>query len=192
MTGKSSSQEFLTSRQVADLFQVTPMTVRRWGNAGTLESTTTAGGHRRFSLEHVYRFARHKGIDLDAANDKLIHVLIICNEQQQNQLLGTILTEVNSNYQCHFASSNFDAGLSLYRHKPELVFIDLEESKLEVELICQSIKNKTELENIKLIALGEYNRKKNGSKAALEFDLQLAKPVQTELLSSYLSSLAQG
>jgi len=40
--------EILTPAQIADLFAVSPRTIRRWADLGTLPSFRTIGGQRRF------------------------------------------------------------------------------------------------------------------------------------------------
>jgi len=40
--------EILTPAQVAELFDVTPRTIRRWADAGMLPVFRTVGGQRRF------------------------------------------------------------------------------------------------------------------------------------------------
>jgi excisionase family DNA binding protein len=40
--------EILTPAHVAELFDVTPRTIRRWANAGMLPVFRTVGGQRRF------------------------------------------------------------------------------------------------------------------------------------------------
>lgn len=50
----------LTPQQVADRFRVHPVTVRQWAAQGLIECITTPGGHRRFPIAAVERFARER------------------------------------------------------------------------------------------------------------------------------------
>lgn len=50
----------LTPQQVADRFRVQPVTVRQWAAQGLIECVTTPGGHRRFPVAAVERFARER------------------------------------------------------------------------------------------------------------------------------------
>lgn len=51
----------LTTQQAALRLGVTPSTVKRWAEQGRLTTTTTAGGHRRFSAQDVERL-RQQGV----------------------------------------------------------------------------------------------------------------------------------
>lgn len=52
----------LTTKEVARLLQVSEATVKRWADDGLLQSSKTAGGHRRFSTKSIASLRREKGI----------------------------------------------------------------------------------------------------------------------------------
>lgn len=54
----------LTTKDVARLCRVSDATVKRWEDAGLLESERTSGGHRRFRAEEVVRFQRAHNLGL--------------------------------------------------------------------------------------------------------------------------------
>ena len=54
----------LTTQEVARLCRVSDATVKRWENAGLLQSERTSGGHRRFRAEEVARFQCEQGLGL--------------------------------------------------------------------------------------------------------------------------------
>jgi excisionase family DNA binding protein len=47
--------QVLRPDQLVQLFAVTPRTIRRWADAGTLPSFRTVGGHRRFRWGEIRR-----------------------------------------------------------------------------------------------------------------------------------------
>jgi excisionase family DNA binding protein len=50
--------EVLSPTEVAEFFEVTPRTVRRWADSGLLPSFRTVGGHRRFRWEDIRRMLK--------------------------------------------------------------------------------------------------------------------------------------
>lgn len=54
----------LTTKEVARLCRVSDATVKRWDDAGLLQSERTNGGHRRFRAEEVVRFQREQELGL--------------------------------------------------------------------------------------------------------------------------------
>jgi len=56
--------ELWTSAEVARSFRVGVSSIKRWTDEGELESVRTPGGHRRYSLPALYRFASIRNLPL--------------------------------------------------------------------------------------------------------------------------------
>lgn len=56
-----STSEWVSLRRAADLLGVHPATVRNWADTGKLPSRRTAGGHRRFHVNDLTKFAQSQG-----------------------------------------------------------------------------------------------------------------------------------
>jgi excisionase family DNA binding protein len=56
---------FLTTRQLARMWQVSEATIKRWADAGHLRSQKTLGGHRRFELAEVLKFQSARGLEAE-------------------------------------------------------------------------------------------------------------------------------
>lgn len=54
-----------TSAEAAHLFRVGVSSIKRWTDEGELESIRTPGGHRRYTLPALYRFASIRGLQTD-------------------------------------------------------------------------------------------------------------------------------
>ncbi|HEX7154679.1 MAG TPA: B12-binding domain-containing protein [Thermoanaerobaculia bacterium] len=55
-----------TSAEAAHAFRVGVSSIKRWTDEGELESVRTPGGHRRYTLGALHRFARIRGLAIDA------------------------------------------------------------------------------------------------------------------------------
>jgi excisionase family DNA binding protein len=62
VAGVTTGKVNLTTKEVARLLLVSEATVKRWADDGLLLPKTTAGGHRRFSIQSVALFRREQGI----------------------------------------------------------------------------------------------------------------------------------
>ncbi|HEY0006228.1 MAG TPA: B12-binding domain-containing protein [Pyrinomonadaceae bacterium] len=69
---KEREAEFLTTQQLARLWDVSEATIKRWADAGHLRPSRTIGGHRRFALAEVARFQRAHSPDVKAAAKKAV------------------------------------------------------------------------------------------------------------------------
>ena len=76
---QSHSGELWTSAEVAHAFRVGVSSVKRWTDDGELESVRTPGGHRRYTLDALHRFASIRGLTaarLPALDERELHVVI--------------------------------------------------------------------------------------------------------------------
>lgn len=54
----------LSTHEVARLLNVTETTIKRWADEGRLPCSKTLGGHRKFEMENIIKFAEKNGIAL--------------------------------------------------------------------------------------------------------------------------------
>ena len=74
---------YLNSKQVADIIGVNISTLKRWTENGTLGCDKTAGGHRKFTMNHIRDYYRNNP---DANNNTDLKI----EDISQKQLFGLI------------------------------------------------------------------------------------------------------
>lgn len=57
------SERLYTTREVAEMWNVSPSTVKRWTDSGSLKCQRTAGGHRKFNLHDIAAFQSKQGFE---------------------------------------------------------------------------------------------------------------------------------
>ncbi len=57
MVSSSTSAEYLTPGQAANLLHVSPKTLNRWAREGLVPCIVTLGGHRRFRRDEIEEIA---------------------------------------------------------------------------------------------------------------------------------------
>jgi excisionase family DNA binding protein len=71
---REENTNFLTTRQLARMWQVSEATIKRWADAGRLHPSRTLGGHRRFALSEVLRFQNAQGLDVSREARRSLHL----------------------------------------------------------------------------------------------------------------------
>ena len=66
MSVEFGQEPLWTSNDVARALGVGVSSIKRWTDDGKLESVRTVGGHRRYRLEAIHRFASARGLDTSA------------------------------------------------------------------------------------------------------------------------------
>ena len=83
----------LTTKEVARLCCVSDATVKRWAEAGLLESERTSGGHRRFRVEEVARFQQRQGIGLKHVHGDECALTLNARRPQHKQQTNLTLSD---------------------------------------------------------------------------------------------------
>tara|TARA_B100001093_G_C26610132_1_gene919807 strand:- start:9 stop:899 length:891 start_codon:yes stop_codon:yes gene_type:complete len=83
--------KYITSKDTAEILGVNISTLKRWTDNGTIECTRTAGGHRKFTIQHVRdyykgnkRAEKSKELGLESSGHKKIYNYI--NHSQFSKL----------------------------------------------------------------------------------------------------------
>ncbi len=152
MAGEQTNH--LTPTEVAGLLLVSPITVRQWAQKGLLQAQTTAGGHRRFALEEVERFARERGITLPNSQRR---VLVVDDDRQLNNYLVALLQTSVDDIQVFSAADGFEAGRMVQEHKPEIVLLDIMMPGMNGVDVCRSIKADPGTRHAQVVAMTGYH-----------------------------------
>ncbi len=154
---------YLTPQQVADKLLVSPITVRGWALRGLLKAEVTPGGHRRFLVSEVERFAMERHQHDDHAQAR---VLIVDDNQSLARYLQDFLSTHNLITETAF--DGFDAGWKIQSFHPEILLLDLMMPRLNGFDVCKQIKENHETYSIRIIAMTGYPSPSNESRVINE------------------------
>jgi len=147
----------LTPNEVAELLMVSPITVRQWAQKGLIEALATAGGHRRFTLDAVRRFAKERGLtlpDLPAGDRSL---LIVDDDRQLNQFLVALFTTEIAGLTVYSAEDGFEAGRLVTLHNPEVVLLDVMMPGVDGVDVCRRIKSSPKTAHVRVVGMTGFH-----------------------------------
>ncbi|MCB1831732.1 MAG: response regulator, partial [Gammaproteobacteria bacterium] len=116
---------YLTPTEVANMLRVATVTVRMWAQKGMLKAEVTPGGHRRYMLQEVKRFARSHGIALQLENDERLRILIVDDQPEWLDIMVEILRNTQEAVVIETAADGFEAGHKVAGFRPHVVLLDL-------------------------------------------------------------------
>lgn len=155
------SKNYYTPNEVAQLFMVSPVTVRQWAQKGLLQASLTAGGHRRFLHHDLIRFAQERGLSLNWPDRAGARILIVEDDEQQAAYIYELLQGRPGIDAVEVAGSGFEAGHRLHVFKPTLVLLDLMMPGIDGFTVCRSLKADPETHNIRVVAITGYASPEN-------------------------------
>ncbi|MCZ6887708.1 MAG: response regulator [Gammaproteobacteria bacterium] len=178
------AKSFLTPNQVAELLMVSPVTVRQWAQKGLIEARTTAGGHRRFSMDAVRKFARENSIQLPDEHEP--RLLIVDDNVHFNGFLNAYFQNLQSDLEVATAFDGFDAGAKVQALKPTIILLDIMMPGIDGVEVCKRIKANPETAHALVIAMtGHYSSELETEVLAAGATVLLRKPfAMNELLAA--------
>ncbi|MEJ2132399.1 MAG: response regulator [Gammaproteobacteria bacterium] len=174
-------KKYLTPTEVADLLLVSPITVRQWAQKGLLEARTTVGGHRRFSIDSVRRFAREMGRSGNLGEDDGRRILVVDDERSINKFLVDLLEERGGDVVVDSAFDGFEAGRKVATFRPDIVLLDIMMPGLGGIEVCRRLKSSVETMQIHVVAMTGFSDPELASKVlAAGADRFLRKPFKND------------
>jgi excisionase family DNA binding protein len=179
------AKKYLTPNEVAALLMVAPVTVRQWAQKGLIEARTTAGGHRRFSIDAVREFATRMGMVLNEPEAELDRgrILVVDDDRQFNGFLVALFSQRFPALTVNTAFDGFEAGRQVQRHRPHLVLLDIMMPGIDGVEVCRLLKEDTDTAGIRVVAMtGHYTTELEQSIRAAGAECLLKKPFSTDEL----------
>jgi excisionase family DNA binding protein len=144
-------KDLFTTGEAAEVCRVSQQTIIRCFDAGRLEGFRVPGSRfRRIPRQSLIKFMKENNIPLDAIESGKRKVLIVDDDAEIVELLVDVL-ERDSRFETKTASSGYEAGIATERFRPELILLDYMLPDVNGNVVCQTIRNNPNFENIKII-----------------------------------------
>ncbi|MEW8467183.1 MAG: response regulator [gamma proteobacterium symbiont of Ctena orbiculata] len=153
MYRKPWKRHYLSPGETAEIFDVTPASLRGWTRKGLLRAETTRGGHRRYPVSEVLRLARIKGVEIESSLFTSVKLLIIDSDVEYSKAVHKSLIGVSGVTEVAVAHDGFMAGCLVSQFKPDVVLLDLRVPGIDSTLICSFIKHDDQTKFIRVIAM---------------------------------------
>ena len=181
------SKDYYTPNEVAQLFMVSPVTVRQWAQKGLLNAALTAGGHRRFLHQELIRFAVERGLTLNWPGAGQAKILIVEDDDQVAGFLYEFLQCRPGVEAVDIAESGFEAGRKVQSFNPNLVLLDLMMPGMDGFAVCHNLKADPATRGIRVLAMTGYPSAENIERIMdAGAEVCLSKPIDTARLLELL------
>lgn len=174
-------KRYFTATEAADLLMVSPVTVRKWAQKGALPSVSTLGGHRRFVLEELRRFAQEHGIrvsddsEIDGSAEPL-RILLVDDDPIFTEYVREIVLGASPGATVECASDGFEAGKLSETLRPQLVVMDINMPGIGGIELCRRLRIDPTTAGARLVVMsGEMSAEKAAAARAAGADACLEK-----------------
>ena len=184
----AKSSDILTTGEVAKICKVAPRTVSKWFDSGQLRGYRIPGSKdRRIPKNELLIFMDKHGIPHNGlARGKPQALIVATNGAAKNPNLQNSLAQ--NSFEVHSAESVFTAGILAERHKPQVIFWEIEADSQNNAQIPWTIRVLADLAKTKVVALTNSNKQRELEDYG--FDACLSKPVDESRLIDLVKELA--
>ena len=174
----------LSPTEVAKALNVAPVTVRKWAQKQMLQAVVTPGGHRRYSVQEILRFAQQYGLSYHQESDHTkLRILIVDDDEHVGGFLRELLADFPEQVECELAMDGFEAGHKIHAFRPDVVLLDIMMPGMDGFDVCRLIKSHDSTRQIRVIAMtGYFTEEKHRAMLAAGAEACLAKPMDIEKL----------
>lgn len=149
----NSTQDVLTTGQVARICNVAPRTVSKWFDTGKLRGYRIPGSRdRRIPLNQLIRFMRVHGLPLEGLDGGVHRVLIAQLDAELTAWLEQALVQ-QGQYEVRTARCAFSTGFQASLFKPHTILIDPYGLEVDPAQLSHFLKCSEDLPDTKLVAL---------------------------------------
>lgn len=184
MINKTADEKaLLTPKEVAEMLLVSPITIRKWARDEWLHAEITAGGHRRFSLAEIERFAEKRGMKVHQIDEAVTRILIVDDDEQFSVFLLELLESIPEKLEIKVVNNGFEAGSLVHEFKPHIILLDLTLPGVDGFMVCQRLKAERSTKNIRVIAMtGFFTEERHNQIIQAGAECCLSKPIEIQTL----------
>lgn len=152
---------FLTTGEVAQYCQVSPVTIFRWIKEGKLPAHSTPGGHYRVRATDLLNFLAKHSIPVDTELRRKVagekRILVVDDEQAIVDTVVRNLQRLGSQFRFATAFNGFEAGRQLALFGPDLIVLDLMMPGVDGLDVCRQVKGDPSTQHIKILVVTGYS-----------------------------------
>lgn len=179
-----------TTGEAAEICKVSQQTIIRCFDSGRLKGFRVPGSRfRRIPREALIAFMRDNGIPPDALDSGKKKVLVVDDDPEIVELFVDVL-ERDGRFEVKTASTGYDAGMVTQEFGPDLIILDYMLPDINGNVVCQTIRQKTEFEQTKIIIVsGVVNQDEINDLLKSGADEFVKKPFNIERLIQRIGEL---
>jgi excisionase family DNA binding protein len=189
---RDSSDEFISTRQAADMLGVALRTVQLWVEAGVLRAWKTAGGHRRVVRSSVEALLAERAAVLagppgrqagarapEAADrDRPFRLLVVEDEPVLLKLFKARVAKWKLPLELHTAENGFEGLIRIGTARPDLLVTDLNMPGMDGFRMLRELRASTDFGDLRVVVMTALGEREIADRGGLPADIQVfAKPV---------------
>lgn len=189
---RDNSDEFISTRQAADMLGVALRTVQLWVEAGVLRAWKTAGGHRRVVRSSVEALLAERAAVLAGAparpaaprpndsadRDRPFRLLVVEDEPVLLKLFKARVAKWKLPLELYTAENGFEGLIRIGTSRPDLLVTDLNMPGMDGFRMLRELRGSADFADLRVVVMTALGQQEIADRGGLPADIQVfAKPV---------------
>lgn len=185
-------QAYMGPLDAAARLGVSPSTVKKMIESGTLKAWRTEGGHRRISIESIEAAAQApRRISSQPQREKLL-VLIAEDNPVMLKAYTRLFAEWEDSVDLQTAGDAAEALLAIAQRLPDVVITDLAMKPFDGFHLIRTVRSSPELRHVRIVVVTGLTPEQIEEKGGLPPSvLRYSKPLSNDRLRGYIEALLQ-
>jgi excisionase family DNA binding protein len=181
-----------TTGEAAEICKVSQQTIIRCFDSGRLRGFRVPGSRfRRIPRDALIAFMQENSIPLDSLDSGKSKILVVDDDPEIVELFVDVLAR-DGRFDVKTASTGYDAGMITQEFNPDLIILDYMLPDINGNVVCKTIRSRTELEHTKIIIVsGVVNQDEVNDLLKAGADEFVKKPFNIEKLIERIGALLQ-
>lgn len=194
----TSEEQFVSTREAAQMLGVALRTVQLWVEAGVLSAWKTAGGHRRIPIGSVEALLEQRRQSTRAplrghqasegGGDRLFRILLVEDDESLRKLFSMIFETWNASIVLETAADGFEGLVKLGQNRPDLLITDLNMPGMDGFKMMQHLRKMPGLQDLEIVVVTALRPDQIKDHGGLPKDIRVfSKPVPFDELEALIS-----
>jgi excisionase family DNA binding protein len=185
-------EKFLKTNDAALYLGVSRSSLTNWAKQGLISGGLTPGGHYRFTVAELDRFAAERGLNIPKQRPKeqdAVRLLVIDDDPAFREFVKDAL-DVFSPFELREAVDGMQGALLIGTWKPHLVIVDLRMPNMNGVEFCRMLKDNPDTADVRVVIASAYlSPEAREEITELGVDVVLEKPVRLSALVATVAKL---
>lgn len=181
-------KEYYTSREAAKLLSVAVSTIQLWTKNGSLDTKTTAGGHRRIARQSIENMLlEQESTQQSTALFNGISMIVVEDNAQMARLYRQSIDSWQEKVDLSIIANGYEALIAIGNKKPDIIITDLLMPEMDGFQMIKSIVASPELAKSQVIVVTGLGSDEISAYGELPSNSHLfTKPIDFTALQKYL------
>ena len=182
----SRQKDYVSTRQAAEMLDVSLSTIQLWSDKKLLQVWTTEGGHRRIATSSIEDMMKRRDVSTEEKQRPASHelsVLVVEDDPAQCKIYQQQFAARPLPIKLIFSNNGFEGLIQIGRYTPDIIITDLQMPGMDGFELVWALEGVPELQNSLIVAVTSLDEEEIVQRGGLPEKVSIySKPIPFNIL----------